>query len=153
MVRVRPAGLVALDAADVFDRSAGTSDSAAVQVVGNLVDAVAETLAEDLEKIEQGTNRDEVKWTDVAVHASVEPEPFGTVVAEAMIAGVAVVATKGGGVAEYVQPGRPRKTDRRGRQLACSARGREAESVRVSEREHNERHDFHDEQRRANTHL
>jgi glycosyltransferase involved in cell wall biosynthesis len=43
--------------------------------------------------------------TDIAVHASVEPEPFGTVVAEAMTAGVAVVATKGGGVAEYVQPG------------------------------------------------
>ena len=43
--------------------------------------------------------------TDVAVHASVEPEPFGTVVAEAMTAGVAVVATQGGGVAEYVRPG------------------------------------------------
>jgi glycosyltransferase involved in cell wall biosynthesis len=42
--------------------------------------------------------------TDIAVHASVEPEPFGTVVAEAMTAGVAVVATKGGGVAEYVRP-------------------------------------------------
>ena len=41
---------------------------------------------------------------DVAVHASVEPEPFGTVVAEAMTAGVAVIATKGGGVAEYVHP-------------------------------------------------
>jgi hypothetical protein len=32
-------------------------------------DAVAEVLAEDLQRIEQGTNRDEVKWTDVAVHA------------------------------------------------------------------------------------
>jgi hypothetical protein len=31
--------------------------------------AVADTLAEDLEKIETGTNHDEVKWTDVAVHA------------------------------------------------------------------------------------
>jgi glycosyltransferase involved in cell wall biosynthesis len=41
---------------------------------------------------------------DIAVHASIEPEPFGTVVAEAMTAGVAVVATKGGGVAEYVHP-------------------------------------------------
>jgi glycosyltransferase involved in cell wall biosynthesis len=42
--------------------------------------------------------------TDIAVHASVAPEPFGTVVAEAMTAGVAVVATRGGGVAEYVRP-------------------------------------------------
>ena len=42
--------------------------------------------------------------TDIAVHASVQPEPFGTVVAEAMTAGVAVVATRGGGVAEYVRP-------------------------------------------------
>ncbi len=30
---------------------------------------VADTLAADLVKIEAGTNRDEVKWTDVAVHA------------------------------------------------------------------------------------
>ena len=30
---------------------------------------VAETLAKDLQKMEQGTNRDEVKWADVAVHA------------------------------------------------------------------------------------
>lgn len=30
---------------------------------------VADTLVEDLVKIERGTNRDEVKWTDVAVHA------------------------------------------------------------------------------------
>jgi len=31
--------------------------------------AVADTLPADLVKIEAGTNRDEVKWTDVAVHA------------------------------------------------------------------------------------
>jgi len=31
---------------------------------------VANTLVNDLMKIETGTNRDEVKWTDVAVHAS-----------------------------------------------------------------------------------
>jgi hypothetical protein len=38
-------------------------------LLASKADAVAETLAEDLQKIEQGTNRDEVKWTDVAVHA------------------------------------------------------------------------------------
>ncbi len=32
--------------------------------------AVANTLVNELMKIESGTNRDEVKWTDVAVHAS-----------------------------------------------------------------------------------
>ncbi|MGI8771931.1 MAG: hypothetical protein ACR2JE_10890 [Acidobacteriaceae bacterium] len=31
---------------------------------------VADTIVEDLMRIETGTNRDEVKWTDVAVHAS-----------------------------------------------------------------------------------
>jgi|SRR5579859_4121742 len=32
-------------------------------------DAVADTLANDLQKLEAGTNHDEVKWMDVAVHA------------------------------------------------------------------------------------
>lgn len=32
-------------------------------------DTVADTLAADLEKMEAGTNHDEVNWTDVAVHA------------------------------------------------------------------------------------
>lgn len=41
--------------------------------------------------------------TDVAVHASVQPEPFGRVIAEAMISGVAVVAARGGGAAEIVR--------------------------------------------------
>jgi glycosyltransferase involved in cell wall biosynthesis len=41
--------------------------------------------------------------TDVAVHASTQPEPFGRVIAEAMISGVAVVATRGGGAGEIVR--------------------------------------------------
>lgn len=41
----------------------------------------------------------------IAVHASVEPEPFGRTIAEAMVAGVAVVATAGGGVPEFVEDG------------------------------------------------
>jgi hypothetical protein len=45
------------------------SDRVKQMLLASKADAVAETLAEDLEKIEQGTNRDEVKWTDVAVHA------------------------------------------------------------------------------------
>ncbi len=40
---------------------------------------------------------------DVAVHAAIEPEPFGRVAAEAMLAGLPNVVTMGGGPAEYVQ--------------------------------------------------
>jgi glycosyltransferase involved in cell wall biosynthesis len=41
----------------------------------------------------------------VCVHASPTPEPFGQVVVEAMARGVPVVATRGGGVTEIVEPG------------------------------------------------
>ncbi len=40
----------------------------------------------------------------LCVHASPTPEPFGQVIVEAMIRGVPVVATRGGGVTEIVQP-------------------------------------------------
>ncbi|MHC4917164.1 MAG: glycosyltransferase, partial [Planctomycetota bacterium] len=43
--------------------------------------------------------------SDVVVHCSVEPEPFGRVVAEAMAAGRAVVATRSGGVADVYEDG------------------------------------------------
>ena len=43
--------------------------------------------------------------TDVAVHASVAPEPFGRVIVEAMLAGTPVIATRGGGVGEVVEAG------------------------------------------------
>jgi glycosyltransferase involved in cell wall biosynthesis len=42
---------------------------------------------------------------DIAVHASVGPEPFGRVVAEAMICGVAVLVSDAGGPADYVEHG------------------------------------------------
>lgn len=47
-----------------------------------------------------------LKGVDVAVHASVQPEPFGRVGAEAMICSVPVIVTNGGGIAEYVEHGR-----------------------------------------------
>lgn len=40
----------------------------------------------------------------VCVHASGTPEPFGQVIVEAMVRGVPVVATRGGGVTEIVEP-------------------------------------------------
>ncbi|HUA36461.1 MAG TPA: glycosyltransferase [Candidatus Binataceae bacterium] len=42
---------------------------------------------------------------DIVVHASVEPEPFGLVVAEAMACGRATVVAGAGGVMEIVTPG------------------------------------------------
>jgi len=46
----------------------------------------------------------ELDALDLCVHASSNPEPFGQVVAEAMARGIPVVATRGGGVTEIVQP-------------------------------------------------
>ncbi len=45
------------------------SDRVKQMLLASKADAVAETLAHDLQRIEEGTNRDEVEWTDVAVHA------------------------------------------------------------------------------------
>jgi hypothetical protein len=45
------------------------SDRVKQMLLASKAEPVAEALAEDLQKIEKGTNRDEVKWTDVAVHA------------------------------------------------------------------------------------
>jgi len=42
---------------------------------------------------------------DIAVHAAVQPEPFGRVVAEAMISGVPVAVSDVGGPSEYVDHG------------------------------------------------
>jgi glycosyltransferase involved in cell wall biosynthesis len=42
---------------------------------------------------------------DVVVHASVDPEPFGLVIAEAMACGRPVVSSGAGGARELVQPG------------------------------------------------
>jgi glycosyltransferase involved in cell wall biosynthesis len=42
---------------------------------------------------------------DIVVHASVEPEPFGLVIAEAMACGRPVVVSKAGGAAEIAQGG------------------------------------------------
>ena len=41
---------------------------------------------------------------DVVVHASVEPEPFGLAIAEAMACGCAVITTGHGGAAELIDP-------------------------------------------------
>lgn len=42
---------------------------------------------------------------DVVVHASVQPEPFGLVIAEAMACGRALVVSRAGGAAEIITPG------------------------------------------------
>src|SRR5690242_10786630 len=65
----------------------------------------------------------EFEQLDVLVHASVLTEPFGTVVFEAMAAGLPVIAARSGGVAEYIVSGRhgllhtPGDADELGRRL------------------------------------
>ena len=61
------------------------------------------------ERVEFRGHRDDVAVElarlDVAVHASITPEPFGQVVVEAMAAGLPVVAAAAGGPAEVVTDG------------------------------------------------
>ncbi|HEU5406495.1 MAG TPA: ATP-binding protein, partial [Nitrospira sp.] len=45
------------------------SDRVKAMLLASTAPEVAETLADDLQRMELGTSRDEVKWTDVAVHA------------------------------------------------------------------------------------
>lgn len=46
-----------------------------------------------------------MRLSDVVVHTSVAPEPFGRVIVEGMLAGSPVVATRGGGVLEIIDDG------------------------------------------------
>lgn len=46
-----------------------------------------------------------LRAAQVVVHASIEPEPFGLVLVEAMACGRPVIASEGGGPAEIVKPG------------------------------------------------
>jgi glycosyltransferase involved in cell wall biosynthesis len=46
-----------------------------------------------------------MRAVDIVVHASIEPEPFGRVIVEGMLAERPVIATVGGGVAEIVTHG------------------------------------------------
>ena len=43
-----------------------------------------------------------LRASDVSVHASIEPDPFPGVVVESLLAGTAVVASRGGGVTEMI---------------------------------------------------
>jgi glycosyltransferase involved in cell wall biosynthesis len=52
-----------------------------------------------------GRPEDAIRSLDVVVHASVEPEPFGLVIAEAMACGRAVIASDAGGATELYTPG------------------------------------------------
>jgi glycosyltransferase involved in cell wall biosynthesis len=47
----------------------------------------------------------ELAMMDVFVHASITPEPFGQVIVEAMLAGVPVIASAGGGPSEILTDG------------------------------------------------
>jgi glycosyltransferase involved in cell wall biosynthesis len=69
-------------------------------------------LARDLrvsDRVEFRGHRDDVfeelRHLDVLVHASILPEPFGQVIAEAGAAGVPVLASAGGGATEHLRDG------------------------------------------------
>jgi glycosyltransferase involved in cell wall biosynthesis len=47
----------------------------------------------------------ELAGMDVLVHASITPEPFGQVIVEAMLAGVPIIASAGGGPSEILTDG------------------------------------------------
>ena len=48
---------------------------------------------------------DFLSGVDIAVHAAIDPEPFGRVVAEAMLSGLPNIVTIGGGPSEYLEDG------------------------------------------------
>ncbi|MCE9634339.1 MAG: glycosyltransferase [Planctomycetes bacterium] len=116
--------LLAWKGQDVFLRAAAIvlrrfPDARAV-VVGGTPDGLASRYADSLRVLaaELGI-ADRVVFTghrkdvpqvlralDVVVHASVSPEPFGTIVAEALACGRPVVAADAGGPPEYVEHGR-----------------------------------------------
>jgi glycosyltransferase involved in cell wall biosynthesis len=43
--------------------------------------------------------------SDILLHGSIRPEPFGRVVAEAMLSFLPVIASNGGGIPEFVRNG------------------------------------------------
>lgn len=47
-----------------------------------------------------------IKNLDVLVHCSIEPEPFGRVLIEALALGIPIIATSGGGIEEVINNGR-----------------------------------------------
>jgi len=64
-----------------------------------------------------------MRTLDVVVHASTRPEPFGLVIAEAMAAARAVIASRRSGVAEFVRDGEtPSSASRTSRNLTRALR-------------------------------
>lgn len=57
----------------------------------------------------QRDTRPELDAMTVAVHAATVPEPFGQVITEAMARGVPIIATRGGGATEIVEPSADRQ--------------------------------------------
>lgn len=84
-----------------------------------------------------------MELVDVVVHTSIEPEPFGRVLVEGMLAGKPVVASRDGGAAEIVEDmvtgrlvgsGDARELAATVRELLASAAGRERMGVAGRER-------------------
>ena len=86
---------------------AGTSPAGETEYLDSLNQLAAELGIQESVEF-RGHLRDVYEFlsgVDVAVHAAVEPEPFGRVVAEAMFCGLPSIVTADGGPAEYVEEG------------------------------------------------
>lgn len=60
----------------------------------------------------QRDTRSELDAMTVAVHAATVPEPFGQVITEAMARCVPIIATRGGGATEIIEPSTGRRCGR-----------------------------------------
>ena len=57
---------------------------------------------------------------DIAVHCSIDPEPFGRVVPEAMLMGIPVIVSRGGGPSQYVDDPQTGRITPRGDAMALA---------------------------------
>lgn len=103
---VRAAAVVLRSRPEVTFRVIGSPMFGADDYAGRIRAEVASLGIEDVVEF-TGFVSDPLEQIDqlsVLVHASPVPEPFGQVIVEAMIRGVPVIATRGGGATEIVDP-------------------------------------------------
>ena len=81
----------------------GGEDESQGELGGKGLRAELDSLGADIQILGQRSNIGNILTaSDIFVHASIRPEPFGRAVVEAMLAGVPVVATRAGAIPEVV---------------------------------------------------
>lgn len=100
-----------------FNRALNGRKNVVALIIGDDVEGYTQSYRRSLEEfVEQSGIAGQVKFTghsnevlrmmsycDVVVHSSIEPEPFGLVITEAMAAGAAVIASKLGAPSEIIE--------------------------------------------------